>query len=119
MIDSAASIPLRAWSDSCTTLSCWLSMNRWTGPCSSVEVVDDLLRVEFRAERVVDRVDRVADVGLGVLEQIGDLRADQRADRSDEDSGSEQHTEQDERGRAAASPAASAMESVDPRLDRE
>ena len=85
----------------------------------AVEFVDDLLWIERRVEGVVDRVDRVADVRLGVLEQVGDLGADQGAHRADERRDREQHSEQDQRGRTAPPPTAPAVEPIDTRLDRQ
>ncbi len=83
-----------------------------------VELVDHLLRVELGAERVVDAVDGVGDVGLGVLQQIGDLGADDRAHRTDEHQQQEDRTEQDQRRRPAAPPAA-ASQAVDTGFDRQ
>ena len=74
------------------------------GAVGVVEVVDHLLGVEVRPERVVDRVDGVGDVRLGVLEQVGDLRADERPDRADEHEEHRQHPEEDQRRRAPSPP---------------
>ena len=93
-------------------------MNCCTGTVGVVELVDHLLGVEVRAERVVDGIDGVPDVGLGVLQQVGDLRSDERADGDDED---EEHcgdAEQDERRRRPAPPTPPG-EPVHARLDGE
>ena len=53
------------------------------------------------AERVVDRVDAVGDVSVGVLQKVGDLRAHERSDRADERQEQRHHAEEDQ-GRGAA-----------------
>ena len=55
-------------------------------------------------EVVVEEVHRAVDVLLRVAEQVGDLLADQRADRGDEDDEAEEHADEDDGGRRAASP---------------
>ena len=70
----------------------------------------------MRAERVVDRVDAVGDVRLGVLQEVGDLRAHQRPDRADEHQEHRHHTEEDQRRGAAPTPTASGQP-VDTGLD--
>ena len=69
-----------------------------------VELVDHLRGVDVGAERVVDEIDGVGDVPVGFLEQVGDLRSDERADRGDEQQEREQHAEQDGDGRSSAPP---------------
>ena len=61
--------------------------------------------VDVGAERVVQEVDRAIDVALGVLQQVGHLRADQGSDRHDEDENRRDHTEQNDKRRATAGPA--------------
>ena len=64
------------------------------------------------------KFDRAVDVLLGVAEQVGDLLADERADRHDEHEERQEHADQDERGGRAAPPAAR-RQSVDAGLDRQ
>ena len=50
-----------------------------------VELVDHVLRIDVRAEVVVEEVDGVGDVGIGLRQQVGDLGADERAHCAGED----------------------------------
>ena len=76
------------------------------GAVGVVEVLDDLLGFDVQPERVVEELDRVGDVALGVREQLGDLRPDERADGGEEDDERDEDAEQDRRGRRPAPPAA-------------
>ena len=88
------------------------------GAVGIVELVDHLRGVDLGAERVVDEVDGVGDVAVGFLEQLGDLGADERADRGDEQQERDHHAEQDRDRRSPAPPAAGG-EPVDAGLDGE
>ena len=75
-------------------------------PVGVVEVLDR----SRAASRFVPNVslivlDGVGDVRLGVRQQVGDLRADERADGDDEHEEHRQHAEQDQRRRRAPPPA--------------
>ena len=115
--NSCSSTP-SAVTDRLMALACWSLMNSWTEPFGIVEVLDDRAGVEVGAERVVDRLDGVGDVLLGVRQQVGDLRGDERADGGDEQDEQPEDPEQDQRRRRAPPPAP-AGQPVDAGLDGE
>ena len=106
----------RAVTDRARASSCWSSMNCWTAPSGSLKASIASWALMLKPNVSLRKLHGTGDVALGVGQQLGDLRPDERADGGDEQEEDDHDPEQDQRRRRAASPAA-AGEAVDSGLD--